>query len=175
MKRTFLLLAMSLALVAGAARAEYAESALELEFYTPETRWRVRIPRQDWVVLQEKAKPDDSGFYYFVGSKIHQAQFSIYLDKTTNCSSGETCRALFWRNRGAMFKDAKGVREYESNGFHVVEFYLDEIAGVPVKQANLSGHMYRDGHWIDVRFTKVGRERLDLAPLTALLDSISVK
>lgn len=74
-----------------------------------------------------------------------------------------------------MFKDPKGVRQYVRNGFHVVEFHLDGIAGVPIKQLNVSAHMYRDGYWVDIRITKVGRELPDSAPLTAFLDSISVK
>jgi hypothetical protein len=35
--------------------------------------------------------------------------------------------------------------------------------------------MCRDGYWVDVRVTKVGREAPDPAPLVAVIASISVK
>ena len=175
MMRMLSMMLMSLMLVAADARADFAESGAQLEFYASQLTWRVRIPKQDWTVLQEKRKPDGAGFYYFVGSKDQELQFSIYLDKTVSCTSGGACRALFWGNPGPMFKDPKNVRQYERNGFHVVEFYLDGVAGIPVKQANISAHMYKDGYWIDIRVTKVSREVPDFAPLSAFLNSISVK
>jgi archaellum component FlaG (FlaF/FlaG flagellin family) len=169
--------AIVLALLSGSAAADMTDSAERLEFYAPETSWRIAIPRQDWEVMQEKRKPDGGGYYYFVGSKAKGLQFSIYFDKTRGCTSGETCRAAFWRNGkpGPMFNDPQAVRQYERNGFHVVEFYVENVGGYPIKQANVSAHMYRDGYWVDVRVTKVGREAPDPAPLVAVIESISVK
>lgn len=166
-----------LALAAGGAQADVSESAAQLEFFAPGTAWRVTLPRQDWELLQEKRRPDGTGFYYFAASRAQGLQFSIYLDKTGKCSSGETCRAAFWRNGkpGPMYGDPQSARQYERNGFHVVEFYLDGVGGTPIKQSNVSAHMYRDGYWIDLRVTKVGREVPDLAPLGAFLDSVRVR
>src|SRR5262245_14156696 len=118
--------AIALALVSAGAAADMTDSGQRFEFYAPETSWRIAIPRQGWEVLQEKRKPDGGGFYYFVGNKAQGLQFSIYLDKTRGCSSGESCRAAFWRNGkpGPMFNDPQAVRLYERNGFHVVDFYI---------------------------------------------------
>ena len=169
-----LLLAASI-LLAGPAAADVRDSGSRLQFFSPQTAWAVAIPRDDWVVAQEKRRPDGSGFYYLVASRSRSMQFSMYLDRTAQCSSGEACRALFWSNPGPMFRDARDVRQYERNGFHVVQFYLDGVAGIPIMQTNLSAHTYRDGYWIDIRVTMVGERVPDPAPMIEFLDSISVQ
>jgi hypothetical protein len=175
--RTTLAAAAIGAALAASASADIGQSDSELEFFAPEVSWRVRVPKQGWVLLQETRKPDGAGYYYFAGNQAQGLQFSIYLDRTSGCTSGAGCRAAFWRNGnpGPMYKDPKAVRLYERNGFHVVEFYVDGIGGLPVKQANVSAHMYRSGYWVDVRVTKVDREIPNLAPLVGFLDSIAVK
>jgi hypothetical protein len=162
-------------LLAGPAAADVRDVGSRLQFFSPRTAWAVAIPKDDWVVAQEKRRPDGSGFYYLVSSRSRSMQFSMYLDRTAECASGEACRALFWSNPGPMFRDARDVRQYERNGFHVVQFYLDGVAGFPMKQANVSAHMYRDGYWIDIRATKVGEEVPDPAPIIEFLDSVSVQ
>lgn len=174
MSRTMLFL-VSTMLLAGLAAADVRDSGSRLQFFSPHTAWAVVIPKDDWVVAQEKRRPDGSGFYYLVSSRSRSMQFSMYLDRTAQCASGEACRARFWNNPGPMFRDPRAVRQYERNGFHVVQFYLDGVAGIPMMQTNLSAHMYRDGYWIDIRATKVGDEAPDAAPIIEFLDSISVQ
>jgi hypothetical protein len=174
MLRTVLCLVGSM-LLARPAAADVRDSGSRLQFFSPHTAWAVVIPKDDWVVAQEKRRPDGSGFYYLVSSRSRSMQFSMYLDRTAQCASGEACRALFWSNPGPMFRDPREVRQYERNGFHVVQFYLDGVAGIPMMQTNLSAHMYRDGYWIDIRATKVGEEAPDPAPIIEFLDSISVQ
>ena len=163
------------AMLAGPAAADVRDSDSRLQFFSPRAAWAVAIPKDDWVVAQERRRPDGSGFYYLVSSRSRSMQFMMYLNRTAECASGEACRALFWDNPGPKFRDPRDVRQYERNGFHVVQFYLDGVAGIPMKQANLSAHMYRDGYWIDIRATMVGEEVPDPAPIIEFLDSISVR
>ncbi len=174
MSRTLLFLA-SAALLASPATADVREVGSRLEFFSPHASWAVAIPRDDWAIVQRKSRRDGTGFYYLVASRSHSLQFSIYLDRTAQCASGAACRALFWSNPGPMFRDAQDVRQYERNGFHVLQFYLDGVGGIPIMQTNLSAHTYRDGYWIDIRITKVGEQVPDPAPMIEFLDSISVQ
>jgi hypothetical protein len=174
-RRRLLLLLLGSTLWVVSAMADVRDLGSQLQFSAAHTSWAVTMPRGDWVVAQEKRRADSAGFYYFVNSRNQALRFSMYLDKTTDCFSGETCRALFWRDPGPMFRDPKGVRQYERNGFHVVQFYLDGIAGISLKQVNVSAHMYRDGYWIHIRVSAVGEQLPDATPLIGFLDSISVK
>jgi hypothetical protein len=153
------------------------EQGGQLQFVAPRAPRAVTLPKDDWAVELQKRTPDGASSYYFVTSYAKPIQFSIYLDRTTACSSGETCRTRFWGQRGTEFQGARDVRMYVRNGFHVVQFWLElgSAGGMSVNQANLSAHMYRDGYWIDLRVSRVDRQVPDPAPMLELLDSITVK
>ena len=172
---TRFLLFVAIALGSLVARADVEEKGTEVQFFSPAMSWRVAIPKDDWTISQEKRRPDGTGFYYMLSSKSRLFQFSIFLDKTNQCSSGADCRALFWRNPGPMYKDPKEVKQYEKNGFQVVQFHLDGVGGFPIKQVNLSAHMYKDGYWLDVHISKVGSEVPSPDSMISLLESITVK
>jgi hypothetical protein len=155
--------------------ARYTDS--QLQFVPPQAGWTVAVPRGDWVVDIEKTSADGTGSYHMVTSKTRATPFSIFLDRTKDCTSGESCRARYWQRRGADFQGARDVRMYERNGFHVVQFWIDfgAAAGMTVKQANVSAHMYRDGYWIDLRVSRTDMTVPDPAPLLEVLDSVVVR
>jgi hypothetical protein len=144
-------------------------------FFPPASNWWVEMPKGDWVVEKEQKRPDGTGFYYLLSSKSRALNFSIYLDKTNKCNSGAGCREMFWRNPSPMYKGAKAVEQYEKNGFHVIQFQVENPGGFPVKQANISAHAYKDGYWIDVHISKVDKDMPDAAPLVAALQAVSFK
>jgi hypothetical protein len=166
---------VSLIFIASSAQADTRQAEKEIEFFTSSTALKVSMPKEDWVMKQEKSKPNGGGFYYLFTSQSRSLNFSVFLDKTNQCSSGETCRTNFWSNPAPMYKAAKDTKMYEENGFHVIQFYLDSPGGFPVKQTNISAHAYRDGHWIDVHISKVGKEIPDPEELRGLLKSLTMK
>jgi hypothetical protein len=161
---------------AAAVRADLRETGSEIQVYVPAAAWKLVIPKDDWVVSEEKRRTDGGGFYYQLESLNLGLYLTVYLDKTDQCSSGETCRALFVKDLGPMAKQMQDSQRYEKNGFHVIQFHLDDVGGIPLKQSNLSAHMYRDGYWIDVRITKVGRDSVpDPKSMVSFLESIVVQ
>jgi hypothetical protein len=178
MGRTAYCLAIGLGLMATvvAVRADLRETGIELQFYAPAAPWKIVIPKDDWIISEEKRRTDGEGFYYQLESLNLALYLTVYLDKTNKCSSGETCRALFVEDLGPMAKQMKDPQRYEKNGFHVIQFHLDGVGGIPLKQSNLSAHMYRDGYWIDIRITKVGKDSVpDPKSLITFLESIVVQ
>jgi hypothetical protein len=178
MGRTAYWLVTSLILMATAVavRADLRETGSELQIYVPAAPWKLVIPKDDWVVSEEKRRTDGGGFYYQLESLNLALYLTIYLDKTNQCSSGESCRALFVNDLGPMAKQMKEPQRYEKNGFHVIQFHLDEVGGIPLKQSNLSAHMYRDGYWIDIRITKIGKDSVpDPKSMVSFLESIVVQ
>jgi hypothetical protein len=147
-----------------------------LQIFAPGHAWRLMLPGDDWKIEQGKIRAQSSGFYYLASSGRRDLHVSIFVVKTDHCSSGDTCRALFWSNPGPFYKNPKDVHQYDEHGFSVVRFRLDDIGGVPVRQANLSAHAYVDGYWIDVRISKAAEDRVpDINPLAAFFDSVSIK
>lgn len=172
MRKSLAALLLSFCSFAG---ADILQNDQEFRFFAPATNWWVTMPKGDWVMEKEQKRPDGTGFYYLLSSKSRALNFSIYLDKTTKCNSSAGCRDMFWRNPGPMYKGAKAVEQYEKNGFHVIQFQVENPGGFPVKQANISAHAYKDGYWIDVHISKVDKDMPDVAPLVAALQAVSFK
>jgi len=170
-----IVLAALLAGAAATARADVQESDKEYLFFTPAAPWKLVVPKGDLKLVQEQRRPDGSGFYYMLTSAKQLLNFSVFMDRADGCSSGESCRALFLRNPGARIRNPKDVKLFEENGFHVAQFYVDGFSDIPMKQANLSAHLYRDGYWIDVRISLVARKPPDPEPLLAVLRSVTLR
>ena len=79
-----------------AADFRYTETALQ--FQAPSLPWALAVPREDWRVGLEQRRPDGEGFYYMLEGG-RGMQFSVYLDKTTECDSAASCRQR-WRSAG---------------------------------------------------------------------------
>ncbi|APV48911.1 hypothetical protein BWI17_03955 [Betaproteobacteria bacterium GR16-43] len=171
MKRIAAVLA---ALAAAPAAADFRINDAGLQFFVPQAPWALRLPRDDWQVLQEK-RSAGGGVYYFIASPSRELQFSIFLDKTDQCDSASACRDLWKRNTAKVNEAARDLSERDRNGFSVVQFHLDKPGGHAVVQTNVSAHAYRDGYWIDVRVTKVGETRPDPEPLLAVLDAMAFR
>lgn len=168
------LIALLLAVAAFPANADFRYSTTKLQLYLPATTWAVTLPREDWFVAQERVKPDGSGMYFVASSPARGVHLSVIVQGSTECNSGPTCRAKWKENAAAGLAKATGIRESERNGFSVIEFQLDKPEGVDVVQANAWGHAYRDGQWIDVHLSKVGKTRPDPKELLAVLDTIAI-
>jgi len=168
------LAALLLALAATPAAADFRYSATRLQLYLPAPAWSVSLPREDWFIAQQRLKPDDSGVYFLGSSAARGVNISVIVQQSAECDSGPACRARWKSNAAEGLAKATGVRESERNGFSVIEFQLDKPEGVDVVQANAWGHAYKDGHWIDVHLSKVGRTRPDPKELLAVLDTITI-
>ena len=84
----------------------------------------MELPSDDWTLQQEQLSSDGSGFYYFLTSDGRLLNFSIFLERSSECDSGASCRALYWDNPDDLRKDPRGVRYFKRGIFSVVKFDL---------------------------------------------------
>src|SRR5689334_11454449 len=91
------LLALLALLAALPALAEFRYSETSLQLFFPGASWSLTLPREDWRVAQEQRNAEGSALYYFVASD-RGLQFSVYIDRTTECTSADSCRKL-WLSR----------------------------------------------------------------------------
>lgn len=143
--------------------------------YVPGLNWELRLPASDWKVAQRKKKNNGGGFYYFLTSEKYSLNFSVFLDKTDKCTSPVECRELFWKNPGEKYKDPIGVIKKTVNEFSVIQFYIDKPMGLPFVQSNISAHSYRDGFWIDIHISKVGKQTPNHNSMIDVLESMRLE
>ena len=164
------------ALAALPASADFRYSETHLQIYAPGSTWALTIPREDWKVVQEQRRPDGNSFYYFAASD-RPIQFSVYLERTTECSSAATCLKR-WRSQTHPSMQGSTVRqEGERNGFSFVVYDNPDVKAKDrsVATTNVSAHAYRDGQWIDFRVSAVstaGSKPPEAGPLLALIDRL---
>ena len=156
------------------AQADFRYSEKNLQLFAPGATWALTLPREDWRVEGEQRKPDGGGFYYFATSE-RDLQFSVYLDRNTQCNSPASCRQMWQSNPHPSMQGAKVLQESERNGFSIVVYENPRVTvrDRTVAQTNVSAHGYRDGTWIDFRVSAVGPTPPDPAPLLALIDKLA--
>lgn len=146
-----------------------------IAIYVPHLKWKLKLPASDWKVVQEKQKKGGSGFYYHLTSEKYSLNFSVFLDKTDKCASPTECRELFWKNPGPKYKNPMGVIKKTVNEFSVIQFYIDKPMGYPVVQSNISAHSYRDGFWVDIHMSKVGKQYPDHHSMNDVLETVTLE
>jgi hypothetical protein len=167
------LLALAALLAAPPAHAEFRYTESSLQLFFPGASSSFTLPREDWRVAQEQRNAEGSALYYFVAND-RGLQFSVYIDRTTECNSSDSCRQL-WRSKPhPSMQGAKTLQEGERNGFSFIVYQGDARVGErTVPMTNVSAHAYRDGHWVDFRASASGATAPDPAPLLALVDKIT--
>ena len=168
------LAAAILTLAAVPAAADFRFTPTQLQLFLPAPAWSVTLPREDWFLAQDRVKPGDVAAYAVASSPARGVNLSVLIQRSNDCETAPGCRALWKKNAAEGLAKATAMREYDRNGFSVIEFQLDKPEGADVVQLNVWGHAYRDGHWIDVHLSKVGKTRPDSRDLVSVLDAIAI-
>jgi hypothetical protein len=168
------LLAFLAVLAALPTHADFRYTDKTLQLFFPGASWALTLPREDWRVAQEERKPDGSGLYYFVTSE-RDLQFSVYLDRNTQCNSPSSCRQMWKSDPHPSMQGAKVLQEAERNGFAIVAYENPRVTvrDRTVAQTNVSAHGYRDGAWVDFRVSAVGPTPPDAAALLEVIDKLA--
>jgi hypothetical protein len=157
----------------GRAQAEATDTPAERQLSLPYATTKLVLPSGDWVITQERRKPDATGVYYSLESAQRKLIFSVFIEKTAICNAAGACRELAMKN--PSYKDAKDLKIFDLGNFSASQFYLDKPQGLPIVQAHLLASAYVDGQWFDVHISKVGSELPDQSSLVELLKAISIK
>lgn len=153
-------------------RADVTDTPTQRQLSLPGASWKLALPKEDWIITKEQRRQGDSAVYYALASEKRQLIFSVYIDRTTICTSGSGCLDAAMKN--PSYKDAKELKKTEVGQYSVASFFLDEPQGHPVKQAHILAEAYLDGYWIDIHISKTAKDRPDQAALLELLNAMSV-
>jgi hypothetical protein len=139
--------------------------------------WWMQFPMSDFKKQLEKHTPDGRSDYYMFSNNKSKLNISFYIEQTKNCSNSTECRDKFWSNPGPLVKNPQNVRKYDQNGFSIVEYYLPDLKykEFTVDQMNVSGHIVRDGYWVDMHISKVLYKDSDRESFNQVINSISFK
>jgi hypothetical protein len=166
---TFTLLSALSAAAMGADKALPANPVLALNEGAPS----LVLPGSDWIVHNEQRNRTGTGIYYMLSNDKLKTYFSVYIEKTNSCSAAAECLKLSFKNES--YATAESRTDFDAAPFSATSFFIDAPRGLPIKQAHVLASAYVNGHWIDIHLSAAGPERPSVAPLQALLQSLSVR
>ena len=136
--------------------------------------WELSFPSAGWTLQQQKQRDDGKGVYFMYGHGRHPLWVSFFIEPAEKCATSEECRALYWRDPGPAVKDPTDVTQFLANGFAIVRFVVPTFRGQKVNQLNYSGHLVRDGFWIDMHLSTVSEDPAREKLLSNFVDGIRI-
>jgi hypothetical protein len=164
---------MALLLLACAAAAEDRDTGAGRRLTLGTAKLKLVIPSEDWEVIEERRRPDNSSVYYALASRKRDLVFSFFIDGATRCRSAEACRDLALAN--PAFIEGRNLVLSERGRFSVAAFNLHLSNNQPVKQTHLLAESFVGGIGVDIHVSRSGAVLPDTAPLYEFLDTISLE
>ncbi len=137
------------------ALADLSEADGRFGISVPGIAWVLSFPSEGYTVHVSRQRADGQGVYYMFVHASNGLNASVYLEPATVCQTALACRDYYWEHRDSSMSTAQGVTRFERNGFALLEFLIPEMAGQPIRQYHFSGHLVRDGYWIDLHLSKL--------------------
>ena len=126
-----------------------------LSFTVPAAPWTLTLPAHDFVVQQEKIKPDGRYGYFYLIDRTRSLNVSFFIEPVNKCKDSKSCRDLIWKSGNPMWENPKNVMMSQIGDISVFEFLLPSLKGVPFQQQNMYAQFVVDGFWVDLHMSKV--------------------
>jgi len=173
------LLLVALLIPAIPAHADLSESEGLIGISAREVGWVVRFPREGYTLLAERDRPDGRAHYYLFSHGSTGLNVSVRIEPAGACTTAEACREAYWRDRSPELATAELLDRSERNGFALLEFtvkfQVPQLAGRTVEQQHLSGHVVRDGYWVDLHLSMMPYTQSDRQIFLDFVDAIRVE
>jgi hypothetical protein len=144
-----------------------------------EIAWVVRFPVQGYTLKVHRDRQDGKGHYYMFTHATTGLNVSFYIEPAERCTTAEVCRENYWRNRSPVLADAQLIGRFERNGFALLEFVtalrVPEMGGRTVEQLHFSGHLVRDGFWVDMHLSMMPYTPKDRQVFLDFVDGIKIE
>ena len=150
---------------AAPAFADVADTKAERALFLPGSKFKVVIPREDWVITREQLRADGRSVYYALTSAKREMTLWLFIDQTPVCQSATACLEFSLKN--TAYASAKDMKFVTQDPFQVVHFALEGSQGAP-SQHRLIGAAYVDGCWLDVHLFQPARDGAATALLGVL-------
>jgi hypothetical protein len=155
------------------AHADMRQSEESIHLSVPGIFWELRFPKRGWQVNQERGRQDGRACYYMFSDADRQLNASFFIEPAEKCKTSRDCRSMYWRDPGPFIENPQSVEQFEEFGFAIVKFIVPSVRGLQVNQLNYSGHMVRDGYWVDMHLSKIQSQKGDEALLSGFVKTVS--
>ena len=169
---------LALLILALPAHADLSEVDGMIGISAREVGWVVRFPKEWFTLLAERDRADGRAHYYLFSHNVTGLNVSVRIEPARTCTSGEACREAYWRDRSPSLATAELLGRSERNGFAWLEFtqkhQVPQVSRT-VEQRHFSGHLVRDGYWVDFHLSMMPYTPKDRQVFLDFLDAIRIE
>jgi hypothetical protein len=135
------------------------------DIYAKGAGWSLQFPKSDFKIVQHKQGTDGiSNYYHF--SNNNDLNVSFYIVQATSCSTSQECRKSQHDKPSESMKVSKYVKNYEMNGFAIIEYFLEKAgpkltSQIPklkdkvINQNHINAHYVKNGYRLDMHLSKM--------------------
>lgn len=141
-------------------------------FTIPEAPWTMTLPADNFVVKQEKYRPNSPGGYFYIVDEKQHLNVSFFIEPVAKCTSSKACRDMVWKGGNPNWENPKNVVLTDIGETSILEFMVPTFRGQPVQQQNIYAEFVVDGFWVDMHLSKVFYKAEDRALFERLIKAV---
>ena len=155
------------------ASSSYSVAQEQLTLLVPGAPWSLVLPKGGFDMQPAKISPDGKQGSFSASDKAAGLNVSFFVEPASKCHSSRECRDMVQKAGFARMGTVENISASELGDVSIVECFVPEFKGAPVKQQHLFAEFVVQGYWVDMHVSKVLYKQADRALLEALVRSVS--
>ena len=99
---------------------------------------------------------------------------SGFFEKAVKTGDARECRAYYWAKARQSSFEKSGIRFTESGSMALVEYLVQEVSGLEIRQKHWNAYFSESGYWIDIHLSKTGYTEAEAPLFEEVLKSIRI-
>jgi hypothetical protein len=117
--------------------------------------------------------PDGRKGYLMASDKRSGLNVSFFVEPAEKCKSSRECRDMVQNLGFGRLGAVENVAAFEIGDVSVVECFVAEFKGMPVKQQNLFAEFVAQEYWVDMHVSKVNDTEEDCELFERLVKTVT--
>lgn len=131
------------------------------------------LPRDGTKVIERKVTPDGNSGYFLLRDEGTGLNVSFFIEPARKCRSSRECRDMVQKAGFAHMGRVEKITWSEIGEVSVVECFVPEALGMPVKQQHLFAEFVEKGYWVDMHVSKALYKPEDREQFERLVKGVS--
>jgi tetratricopeptide (TPR) repeat protein len=152
-----------------------AGGAEDVYLSLPDLTWALEITAPGFKVEEGQLSSNGNSARLQAVNEENGVFLTAFLEKAEKNGGASDCREYFWSQAKKSPFPKEQVTFMETGEIAVVQYYVPDVAGRPLKQLNLNAYLSEGGYWMDVHLSKSNWDPSQENPLQPVLNSIRIR
>src|SRR5262245_52057840 len=153
MNRLILLLFILILPLTRSAYSQQPEGS-SVKLTVPKAPWTIFISGDALVLNSQKINPDGSRGYFMLVDEKAEMFASLFIEPVDKCKTSKECRDMVWKLGNPAWQKPQNVKLSEIGEISILELFVPELQGRPIRQQNMYAEFVSAGYWVDLHLSK---------------------